>query len=221
VGAGEAVRPYHHGDLRVVLVRVAVDLVRDGGPAALTLREVGRRAGVSANAAYRHFDGLPALREAVAAVGLDELTAAMQAEVAARKADVGDASSAARAVREFTAIGAGYVRFACEQPGLFAATFAASVPNVFFARTSDAAAHDQSPAGVLGRALHGLAAAGLMDVTDVTPAATTTWAGVHGLATLLQGPLGPVTGPDRQRLIDTTMAHLLRGVTGWQRETST
>lgn len=207
-------RTYHHGDLRGTLVRVAVDLVRHGGPQALTLREAGRRAGVSANAAYRHFDGLAGLRAAVAAVGLGELAAAMLAEVAASEAADDDPSAKVRAIKEFIAVGRGYVRYADEQPGLFAATFAASVPDVFFTRTAVAAEHDDSPAGVLGRALHGLAAAGLMEVSDTTSAATTTWAGVHGLATLLQGPLGPVEGVARQRLVETTMAHLLRAVTG-------
>lgn len=209
---GAAVRGYHHGGLRARFVQVAVDLVRHGGPAALTLREAGRRAGVSANAAYRHFDGLAGLREAVAGVGLEELADAMRTELAGA-ASCGDDSPAARAARDFTAIGRGYVRHAWEQPGLFAATFTVSTPGIFFDRTTTTAAEGDGPAGVLGRTLRGLTAAGLMDASQIPAAATTTWAGVHGLAVLLQGPLAPLEGTDRQRVVETTMAHLLRAVT--------
>lgn len=49
---------YHHGNLRAALLAAAVDLVRESGPAALTLSQASRRVGVSANAAYHHFEGL-------------------------------------------------------------------------------------------------------------------------------------------------------------------
>lgn len=48
---------YHHGDLRNALITAGVELATDGGPAKVVLREVARRAGVSATAAYRHFAG--------------------------------------------------------------------------------------------------------------------------------------------------------------------
>src|ERR1700760_3016909 len=46
---------YHHGNLRTVLVDTGVELARTGGPSAVVLRAVSRQAGVSHNAAYRHF----------------------------------------------------------------------------------------------------------------------------------------------------------------------
>src|SRR5215471_2389388 len=48
-------RSYHHGNLRAALVEAGVELARTGGPAAVLLRAASRRAGVSHNAAYRHF----------------------------------------------------------------------------------------------------------------------------------------------------------------------
>jgi len=45
-------QPYHHGNLRPVLVETAVELARSTGPDGVVLREVARRAGVSHNAAY-------------------------------------------------------------------------------------------------------------------------------------------------------------------------
>ena len=65
---------YHHGDLRRALVVAATALAREGGPEAVVLREVTRRVGVSANAAYRHFTDRDALLEAVVDRCAEEVT---------------------------------------------------------------------------------------------------------------------------------------------------
>ena len=52
---------------RDALVDAAAQLLDEGGPEAVTLREVGHRAGVSHNAPYKHFAGKEALLAAVAA----------------------------------------------------------------------------------------------------------------------------------------------------------
>lgn len=52
-------------DTRERLLRCARNLYLEHGPAQLSLREVARRAGVSAAAVYRHFDGKEALVGAV------------------------------------------------------------------------------------------------------------------------------------------------------------
>jgi AcrR family transcriptional regulator len=49
------------------LVDAATELLDEGGPAAVTLREVGRRAGVSHNAPYKHFADKEELLAAIAA----------------------------------------------------------------------------------------------------------------------------------------------------------
>src|SRR5258708_508524 len=56
---------YHHGDLRNALIESAVELARTEGPDAVVLREVSRRVGVTAAAAYRHFGTLVDLLEEV------------------------------------------------------------------------------------------------------------------------------------------------------------
>jgi AcrR family transcriptional regulator len=52
---------------RDALLDAATGLLDKGGPEAVTLREVGRRAGVSHNAPYKHFADKEALLAAVAA----------------------------------------------------------------------------------------------------------------------------------------------------------
>ena len=61
------------GATRERLVAAAKQLVDEGGPGAVTLREVGRRAFVSHNAAYRHFVNRDALLASIAEEDLDDL----------------------------------------------------------------------------------------------------------------------------------------------------
>src|SRR3989440_8687212 len=62
-------RQYHHGDLRPALLRAAVEVIGQAGPAAMSLREVARRAGVTHAAAAYHFGDKAGLLTAVAAQG--------------------------------------------------------------------------------------------------------------------------------------------------------
>src|SRR5215468_6211539 len=95
-------KPYHHGNLREVLLEAAIRLIAEVGPTAFTLREVARRADVSHNAPYRHFRDRDDLLAAVAAQGFRELTRAMN-EAAATKSDV---------LERLKYAGLGYVTFA-------------------------------------------------------------------------------------------------------------
>ena len=57
---------YHHGNLRKALIDAAVQLVEEGGPEKVSVREVAKRAGVSPGAPFRHFSNKTALMTAVA-----------------------------------------------------------------------------------------------------------------------------------------------------------
>ncbi len=52
---GRGSRGYHHGDLREDLVRAALELIKEKGPAGFTFADAARWAGVSPAAPYRHF----------------------------------------------------------------------------------------------------------------------------------------------------------------------
>ena len=70
---------YHHGDLRRALLLEAVRTISAEGAAALTLRGVGDRLGVSRTALYRHFADKQALLDEVAAEGFRMLRTALRA----------------------------------------------------------------------------------------------------------------------------------------------
>ena len=107
---------YRHGDLRRALLEAGIALARAGGPDAVVLREATRRVGVVPNAAYRHFASRQDLLEAVRSAALSQLADAMEAELAkARRAK--SAEEGARA--SLRAVGAGYLRFALTETGLF------------------------------------------------------------------------------------------------------
>jgi AcrR family transcriptional regulator len=95
------------------LIDAATQLLDAGGPAAVTLREVGRRAGVSHNAPYKHFAGKEDLLAAVAARELGRRNAAHAGR------GTGDAP-AAEAVRDRMHA---YVRWALRYPARFRLTF--------------------------------------------------------------------------------------------------
>src|SRR5689334_21775480 len=61
-----AEKPYHHGDLRRVLVDAAFELVGEAGAGAVSVSEAARRAGVSPGAPFRHFENRDPLLAAVA-----------------------------------------------------------------------------------------------------------------------------------------------------------
>lgn len=67
------------------LIEVAAELVDEGGPSAVTLREVGKRAGFSHNTPYKHFDSKEDLLACVAARELRTLTSAIHVAIEARQ----------------------------------------------------------------------------------------------------------------------------------------
>src|SRR5439155_919554 len=61
-------KPYHHADLKRVLIDAALLLAEEGGAEAVSVRAAARRAGVSPGAPFRHFPSRVALMTAVAAL---------------------------------------------------------------------------------------------------------------------------------------------------------
>src|SRR5918996_5208054 len=98
--------PYHHGDLRRALLDTALEAVGEQGPAALSLRDVARRAGVSHAAPTHHFRDKTALLTTLAAEGWSLLADSLRV--------------AAAAGGDFAELGVAYVVFATSHPAHFA-----------------------------------------------------------------------------------------------------
>jgi AcrR family transcriptional regulator len=199
--------PYHHGDLRHALIEAAVELAHEGGPSAIVLREAARRVGVSPNAAYRHFDSLPDLVVQVAVVALNRMALMMKSEL---DQCVLTHDPALNAQARMKAVGRGYVRFALEEPGLFATAFTSPEKTSIHER---AIADDMlTPETLLKARLDELVATGVLNPDEYDAAAKTGWGIAHGLSMLLLGPLSAVPLDERPALIDACLRIVTRGL---------
>ncbi|MFM9371629.1 TetR/AcrR family transcriptional regulator [Streptomyces sp. Da 82-17] len=175
-------RAYHHGDLRRAVLTAALDVIRDSGPTALSLRDLARRAGVSHAAPAHHFKDRAGLLTAIATEGYELLA---------------DALADAPGLRER---GVRYVRFCREHPAHFQVMFAPELlreddPALVAARER---AGEQLRAGVeeLESSARG---------EDARLAGVAAWALAHGFATLLLGRNleGPLAGRDPEEVFRT------------------
>lgn len=102
---------YHHGNLVEALLEATIALIEEKGVDSLSVREVAKRAGVSAGAPFRHFSNKTALLTAVAEQAMSRLTDAVSAELK----DAGDANP----IAALRAVGQGYLNWALANPTHF------------------------------------------------------------------------------------------------------
>jgi AcrR family transcriptional regulator len=177
---------------REALVDAATQLLDHGGVEAVTLREVGRRAGVSHNAPYKHFESKEALLAAVAARELRE-----------HSLGLGEGAGAATALR---AAMHDYVAWALRTPARFKLVFGAwSVDSAELGAAADAA--QAALVDVVTRAQHD----GDLPAGDPVRLTSLVRALAHGAADLAaaghlaaggKGNAGP------QQLVDDLLGHL-------------
>jgi AcrR family transcriptional regulator len=170
----ESSSSYHHGDLRNALIQTGLEILRDEGVHALTLRAVARRARVSHAAPYRHFTDKEALLAAIAAQGFEMLAAVVQA--AAERFPTDPAAQLAEA-------GWAYVQFARDHPAHLRVMFGGliSTPaNHPGLRTAGASAFNR-----LVGIVHAGQRAGVIREGVPQQLALAAWALVHGLAVLI------------------------------------
>ncbi|WP_159803566.1 TetR/AcrR family transcriptional regulator [Arthrobacter zhaoguopingii] len=174
------------------LLTIAYDITATSGPAALSLREVQRRAGVSAATAYWHYKGradllLAVSRRATAKLA-DTLNDAITQPLPSRTSDL-------------AAVCLAYMHFARDHEGLFQA--------IVMNSSTEELTHPAESA----RGKAGLAAFEVLQraVADYTPEAGTgspignaalhVWAACHGLAVLLiDSPMAGWPESDKEQL---------------------
>ena len=162
---------YHHGNLREALLEAALSLLREQGPAEISLREVARRAQVSHAAPAHHFGDKAGLLTALATRGFELFGEAMRS---AAQRGSGDAQ------RAFAWAGWAYVMFAAEHRAYFEIMFS---PELL---------HAEDPALLQASgAAYQVLIDSVKSVTDPTRSpeeeerlAIQAWSWVHGLATL-------------------------------------
>ncbi len=149
----------------MALFAAALDLLAEDGADALSLRQVARRAGVSAMAPYRHYADKEALLAALATHGFQGLHEVLQR-----------ADQQAAPGRALVDQAVAYVRFALSHPALFRLISSPKRP----AAHPDLVAAADATYGVLS----GRIAAEAADGRDRDARAVGCWALAHGLAAL-------------------------------------
>lgn len=195
------VRPYHHGNLRQTLITEGLAALEADGLAALSLRSIAARAGVSHAAPKNHFGQLRGLLTAMAAEGFRRHVAFMRAGLPRRSSRAARLAAAMR----------GYVKFAESHPHLFALMFSSQHCDYDDAELGAAAAQSYD-------VLREIAAGLDWDKADAPDAPLRAemmlWSLVHGYALLAlngQFPSDPATGRPQLSISDVTPAFGYRG----------
>lgn len=115
-------RGYHHGNLREVLIRAALALIAEKGPAGFTFADAARFAGVSSAAPYRHFRDREALLADVARLGFERFAAALD-----RAWNDGRHDDRPDPLAAFQNLGRAYLAFARTEAPYYAAMFEAGI----------------------------------------------------------------------------------------------
>jgi len=203
-------RGYHHGNLREALVEAGVELARVGGPGAVLLRAASRQAGVSHNAAYRHFANQEDLLAAVAERCMSRLGELM----IERSGRVTVRGPVRRARARLEAIGRAYIDFARTEPGWFRTAFSSARHDPDGGPDESAAADDATnPYLILGARLDELVEVGALTPERRRGAEFAAWSAVHGLSSLLlDGPLRDLPEAQVEPAIGVVLGVVNRGL---------
>jgi AcrR family transcriptional regulator len=200
---------YHHGDLRNALVDAGLDLVERVGAEAFSLREAAREVGVSANAAYRHFEDKGALLTAIAVRGFERLSADMQGAMRAARPR---GAVTSRAVARFNAAARAYVDFAQARPQLYGLMFGAAGRACLAA---EGTMGGPTPGALLGGLLDALVEEGAVSPRHREGAEVQVWSAVHGFASLAKvGPLAALSPKARADALEALLRFAIAGLCG-------
>lgn len=173
-------RPYHHGDLRRVIVETAAKMLAEEKGWQFTLREVARRVGVSHAAPYKHFPDKGALLAELAVQGFEQLGLDMSAAITPQPRSV---------VKAFKAAAVAYIEFGVRNPALYRLMFSSEAGDAASVHSSERVL---KTLGVLLDILAQGQQAGVFKQRPLQGQAAACWAQVHGITMLsIEGLLIP------------------------------
>lgn len=185
------------------LLAEARDLYLEEGFGRFSLREVARRAGVSAAAVYRHYDGKEALLRQVCAEGFRIFSSYLLRALAGTTPR-----------ERMVLCSRQYLRFALEHPRDYRVIFMGAAEDVAALVPKEDSYQSAPTFQFLVDRVRECVQAGVIDGGDPTTTAALIWANVHGLASLrLSGHLARA-GSDAQfaRFYDEAVERLLEGL---------
>jgi len=167
---------YHHGDLKRVLLEVAIYLLKKEGYQSLSLRKIAKLAGVSQSAPYRHYNDLEELYADIASEGFKLLTTKLK-KVKTRYSKY--------PLLQFRESGIAYVEFAIKNPDLFQIMYGNQI--LSHSKYEFLIQSEEEAFLILKNILMECKEQGLIKTIEIEQASMSAWTMVHGLAVLLAG----------------------------------
>jgi AcrR family transcriptional regulator len=189
-------RPFHHGNLRAVLLDQAEEVLRERGIDALSLRELARAAGVSHGAPRSHFIDRNALLDALAERGFIRLADEVR-------------QAASQAPENYAAVlhaaGAAYLAFALREPALHDLMFAAKAGDPSQAVSAAAERLFATLTGVMSAGVE----AGAYDARDVGRLTLLLGTTIQGISAFIASRR--ITVPQGEALLDDAIRLFIAG----------
>ncbi|MBN1267167.1 MAG: TetR/AcrR family transcriptional regulator [Anaerolineales bacterium] len=165
---------YHHGDLKNALIQAGAEILAREGTAALSLRKVAAKAGVSHSAPYAHFKDKQALIAAISADGFNRLYEQVSLTAESYAEDL---------PAMLLKVANAYASFALQNPACFKVMFSGVLEKEKeYPEFVDAS---QRNFRQLEELVAQWQAGGLLKAGDVQLQATALWSLVHGFIALL------------------------------------
>jgi len=172
-------------DLKADILRISLELLAEGGMAALSMREVARRADCTHQAPYHYFADRESILAALITGGFEDLAKALR--------DANDMSAGSGVRAAIAASGRAYVNFAITHASVFRLMFRPELCDE--TRHPDVRAAGRSAQAELERLTDIV-----FDNRATATLATLLWSEVHGLSCLLvDGPLAARISDPRAR----------------------
>ncbi len=189
-------RPFHHGNLRAVLLDQAEEVLRERGIDALSLRELARAAGVSHGAPRSHFIDRNALLDTLAERGFVRLADEVR-------------QAASQAPENYAAVlhaaGAAYLAFALREPALHDLMFAAKAGAPSQAVSAAAERLFATLAGVMSTGVE----AGAYDARDVGRLTLLLGTTIQGISAFIASRR--ITTPQGEALLEDAITLFIAG----------
>ena len=164
-------KQYHHGDLGRALVESGLNVLKQEGLEALTLRRAAREANVSASAPYRHFADKQALLAAIAEEGFREL---MDMLLETQKSFPEDLNRVAQT----------YIQFAMKEPETYRLMFTKNLNGETVSR-AEPQNEDLDALKVLNETIERGIQNGQIETGSAGDLAIAVWSMIHGFALLI------------------------------------
>lgn len=187
----------HHDQVAQTLLQAASDVLAAEGVAALTVRRIAAVAGVSTMNVYSRFGSKDGIVEHLYIEGFSRLRDAQ---------DVGETDDP---VDDLRRCGAGYRRFALDNPTYYAVMFGGAIQN--FHPSEAALLHAGGTLQMLADRLARAMDVGALATGDPMRTAAAVWAACHGVVSLEMNDVGPPT-LDWEKVYATTTNALMAGL---------